>query len=325
MHKRNLICIVGELRGAELTFQGFKEKVLDPNDADLLLCVQKGEGGGVHNEYYNHAKYIKEYDTEKNITEWYERISRRINGSSNWKRLLHVQGHWLGGVKDTRLQTLLSGYKDIRIQKNISQKEKLSIIFRMFCNGLINRKGPFDQGGGGGYVFLYKYLLLHMLVDKGLDRQYERFIVTRSDQFYAAYHPIVEKLDPNYVWIPEGEDYKGYCDRHWVLSQQHVTMCLDLLRPIFIEPDELLHKMKDRYDWNSEGYVQLIWDERGVQVKRFPRTQFLVRGNNKTPVWSKGEYNEHYDMTIAYPSEYKAAQLNVSRFSSIDAWNRWTG
>ena len=42
---------------------------------------------------------------------------------------------------------------------------------------------------------------------------------SRFDQFYTDYHP---KFKGNKIWIPEGEDYFGICDRHAIISNKFV-------------------------------------------------------------------------------------------------------
>jgi len=43
----------------------------------------------------------------------------------------------------------------------------------------------------------------------GAFSQYERFIVTRSDYMHKIKHAPLSLLPPQYIWIPDGEQYNG--------------------------------------------------------------------------------------------------------------------
>lgn len=160
-----------------------------------------------------------------------------------------------------------------------------------------------------------------MIQELNLDKEYDRFIITRSDYLYNEFHPPIDLLSPEYVWIPEGEDWRGYCDRHWVLSKQHLKSCLNLLEPIFCQTDILFNLMKHKSDWNSESYIKLIFDMNNIEVKRFPRTQFLIRASTQSRTWTKGIYDENLQVTIAYPTEYESVKFNFKRFKSLKKWH----
>lgn len=322
--KKNLICIVGELRAPELTFESFQKNICIPNNADLLLCIPDDKTGAYKNNlYYKNAHHIKVFDSSKNITSYYEEICKNLNGAADWKKLMHIKKFWLGGIQDRSPRTVLKEIQRIikHSQKTKFQKGKDTLT--VFLNLLLKQKGPLDQPSGAGFVLLYRHLLLEMIKEGNLHETYERFIITRSDHLYAGYHPLTEQLDPTYVWIPEGEDWRGYCDRHWILSKQHLEPCLDLLRPIFCQTNTLFDLMKHKYDWNSESYIKLIFEFNKIQVKRFPRTQFLVRGSTQSTPWTKGVYKENIHASIAYPTEYELAILNSEKFKEVEDWQEY--
>ena len=319
--KRTLICIVGELRSTELTFKHFKEKLLEPNNADLLLCIPDDKKNIYKkNPYYENAQYIKVFDSSKTITKYYEEISDNLKGNKDWKKLLYIKKFWLGGIQDKSISLLLREIKRVISHTKINKINKIKQIYSIIFNWVIKQKGPLDQPSGAGFVLLYRHFLLEMIKEQKLDEIYERFIITRSDYMYDAFHPPIDLLNPQYVWIPEGEDWRGYCDRHWVLSKHHLKPCLNLLQPIFCQTNTLFNLMKHKYDWNSESYIKLIFEMNNIQVKRFPRTQFLVRGSTQSPTWTKGIYNKTLDITIAYPSEYEDAKLNSKKFRNLENW-----
>jgi hypothetical protein len=40
-------------------------------------------------------------------------------------------------------------------------------------------------------------------------------------------------MDDKYIWVPEGEDYSGLCDRHMYLRHEEVFPALDMLHNMF--------------------------------------------------------------------------------------------
>ena len=82
-------------------------------------------------------------------------------------------------------------------------------------------------------------------------RRYGRFVVTRSDFIYPCPHPPLSILDCGWIWIPDGEQYGGFTDRHLVVSQEEdAAAVLSLIDDIRLRPDELYEEMKHRSDWN---------------------------------------------------------------------------
>jgi hypothetical protein len=291
------------LRCANITFETFKKRFLDLNNADILLCIPTDTKEDYkNNEYYRNAKYIKTVDGLKDINIFYDEIVQELKGSPKWRDLLEIKEYWLGGIKDLRFKTLYKALKKIFFS---DRKDKTVNSMKIFADYIFRQKGPYDQLSGGGYVLLYRHLVLKMILEKGLDKKYDRFIITRSDHFYGAPDTDINTLDSDFVWIPEGEDWRGYCDRHWILSSKHLVPCLDLLKPIFCESKKLYDLMKDRFNWNSESYIKFVWDLRNIQVKRFPRVQFLVRSEGGTKTWTEGVYNPDLNLRIAYQSEFE--------------------
>uniref|UniRef100_A0A7S2YBJ1 Uncharacterized protein n=1 Tax=Entomoneis paludosa TaxID=265537 RepID=A0A7S2YBJ1_9STRA len=134
-----------------------------------------------------------------------------------------------------------------------------------------------------------------------LTSQYDRFIVTRSDHYYLCEHN-VSGLNKSNIWLPEGEHYDGYTDRHWVLSKHVVLQALDIY-PHFLQ------KRKDFFTMlNPEGLVKQIWDKRGLPVKIFPRVMFTcaVPGDDKSSLGAKMRGRpERQGVHLKYFPEYK--------------------
>lgn len=62
-------------------------------------------------------------------------------------------------------------------------------------------------------------------------------MITRADQHYGCALDIAP-LSPLQIWVPEGEDYGGLCDRLIICSRADVLGCLALLDGYVTAPDE---------------------------------------------------------------------------------------
>lgn len=51
---------------------------------------------------------------------------------------------------------------------------------------------------------------------KNVPKDYDQYILTRSDHMWIGPHP---KLDPSYAWFMNSEFHFGISDRHWVINK----------------------------------------------------------------------------------------------------------
>ncbi|AWW47460.1 hypothetical protein DPM17_01640 [Polynucleobacter paneuropaeus] len=61
---RTLVCILAETRSHEITWSSFKQFVLDPLDADLMLCISTPKDYDYQNPFWKFAKFrctVEEY------------------------------------------------------------------------------------------------------------------------------------------------------------------------------------------------------------------------------------------------------------------------
>ena len=116
----------------------------------------------------------------------------------------------------------------------------------------------------------------------------------------------MQNLDPNYIWIPNGEKYGGYTDRHAILSKNNFYDYLNLLEPILLQPDKLYEKMKSRGDWNLERYIKFHLDRKGYssKVKFFPYIMYSVRDEKIKTTFRPGTYSHKHKYFIKYFKEY---------------------
>lgn len=91
---KTLVCVIGQIRIPNLTWDRFKKYVLDELVADLALCIHDGGQTDRENPYYKNAKYVFEY---KNIGCWAKSYDTMNTG---WRDLVSIPGDWIGDIKE---------------------------------------------------------------------------------------------------------------------------------------------------------------------------------------------------------------------------------
>jgi hypothetical protein len=91
---KTLVCVIGQIRIPELTWDRFKNYVLDELEADLALCLHDGGQTDRDNPYHKNAKYVFEY---KNTGCWAKSYDAMNPG---WRDLVSIPGDWIGNVKE---------------------------------------------------------------------------------------------------------------------------------------------------------------------------------------------------------------------------------
>lgn len=292
---KSLVIVMGELRGGEETWQTLYDNVLDVNSADLAVFTTKFNKTMSYptNSLMQRAKYIwhhREYD------DWADAIDT-INGTS-WRK------------------THLPQFHDYNVFSYRGKNR--SILFGGIaghaCDTLTARASWCEHDGSGIIVFMLRHWLMERIREEVLG-MYDTFVVTRPDNMYLCPHVFTE-LDlsnDTVIWVPEGQEYGGYCDRHLVASRANILNALDIMR-------ELTHKP---YDWdyekhhNTERFMKHAWHQKNLNVKKFTRVMFTVKNKNDTTRWQTGE-NElpsHPGLIVKYKREWYGAQDGCNRVS----------
>jgi SAM-dependent methyltransferase len=184
-------------------------------------------------------------------------------------------------------------------------------------------RGSTAHPGSGAIQIFFRWFLRHNLLRDGLLDRYDRFIVTRSDFFYVCPHPPIELLDHNALWIPDGEDYGGFTDRHLVVAAEDLAASLGLIDDIVLRPRALAAEMSGRADWNIERYLRFQFEKKGLapRVRRFPYVMFTVRGKSDSSSWSWGQYDAETGMIVKYKSERDQALKYRNVLNTCEDWN----
>jgi hypothetical protein len=284
--ERTLVVIIAETRAYQYTYTSFKQNLLDNLGADLALCVAKNEWEDTSNPYYKSAKYVWTYDEPGDWGTAIDMAQKTEEWHGDWRRLLQLDGITLGGVHDENGRTR----------------------------------------GSGSILLFFRWLLKQQLKNNGIDQKYDRFIITRSDYIYPVPHFPLRLMDPDHIWIPDGEDYGGYTDRHIVVSRKDVLSVLSVADPILRNPEELYQRMCNRIEWNLERYIHFALTELGLdkKVKRFPFTMYAVRSGDGRTSWSTGTYSKQHGYWIKYRDEHRKALLASKLIKKPEDWTPQT-
>lgn len=172
--------------------------------------------------------------------------------------------------------------------------------------GGVKKDGETWKGSGAIVLGMRKDLKNKMEKNKLFDK-YDKFILTRPDQYYECRLDLSSMDVTNSVWIPTGEDYGGVCDR-WVLTNgKDMRTWLSVIDDVLENPV----KYKDRLPGNPETHLLNFVKEQKLKIRRFPRVMFLVRTSEDATRWQEGkEKLGHHDLIIKYSREYEDSVKN---------------
>ena len=217
------------------------------------------------------------------------------------------------GIKHSDNNNLISQKNVITYKKPLYWREFLKIK-NQFLGGV--KDIYHEHPGSAGILIFFRWFLLKKLVENDLIKEYDRFIITRSDYIYQLPHPKVELMNENCIWIPDSEHYCGYTDRHAVLSKNNIIKYLNILNNLVLRSNEYFMKMRTKNDWNLEQLIKFHLEENNVLhlVKEFPYVMYTVRNLNGTTRWSEGTYSSDLGYYIKYQTEYDKSNYYMNEF-----------
>jgi len=286
---RTLVIIFPETRAFDLTFDLFQKNVLDVLNADLCLCVKNDDQKKEKNNgFYKAAKYT--FICQEPI-DW--------SDPHSWGKALDYA---------QRVEECRASWRKLFSLKELWLNAKR--------NGALTPNSPI-------ILLFFRWYLKRKLLEEGLIDKYDWFIITRSDFMHHIPHIPMQLLDEKYIWIPNGEDYGGITDRHMVVSRKYIADILSIPDSVIKFPNELFEKMKNRTDWDIEGYLKFALDEMGLlpKVKRFPYAMYAVRSEKMRRGWHSGKLSSRYSYYIKYINEYKTYFLTSKFIKEQEDWN----
>lgn len=172
-------------------------------------------------------------------------------------------------------------------------------------------KGKDEHPGSAGILIFFRLFLKKSIMESNVLEQYDRFVITRSDFMFGVPHVPLTYLDSKYIWIPNGENYTGYTDRHIVVHRRDLLDVLSVGERIITQPEKLYEEMIDYDHWNLELFIKFCFEKLGLipRIRRFPYTMFTIRTPDGHTRWSEGHFNKSLGYYIKYPTEYRRYKL----------------
>lgn len=187
-------------------------------------------------------------------------------------------------------------------------------------------KGKEEHPGSAGILIFFRLFLKKSIMESNALEEYDRFVITRSDFIHKVPHVPLSLLSPRYIWVPKGEDYGGYTDRHIVVHQKDLLKVLSIGERILTEPEKLYSEMIHYKRWNLEQFIRFCFNSLGIQhkIRRFPYTMYSIRPPGGHTRWVKGKYSEELGYYIKYPTEYRRYKLASKLIKEPGDWNIFT-
>ncbi len=359
---KTLVIILSETRAHEITFNNFKENVIDRLGADLCLCIGVKPDYDYDNPFYKLSKYkflYKEpedfgdafdyayniitqnrpkYECVKNSNSLYGLLgtpqtsnknityygndlkSFKFNDCDDDEVVVHAPNFpnqkWTNQIygihksnnNNNKTQEHVDTYK-----KGLHWREFLKIKDQ-FMGGVSDDKN--QHPGSAGILIFFRWFLLKNLQDNGLINKYDRFVITRSDFVYQLPHPKLNAMSEKNIWIPDGEYYTGYTDRHAVLSKHNIKEYLNIFNNFVLRSNDYFIKMTSKQNWNLEALIHFHLKQNNViqHVKHMPYIMYSARNINGTTRWAGGNFSEKLGYYIKYDSEYKKSSEIKEQF-----------
>ena len=229
---------------------------------------------------------------------------------------------------DTLWRNQVYGIKKTDNDKFVNQSDVNTYKKPLYWREFLKIKDQFMGGikdehhqhpGSAGILIFFRWFLLHNLIESDVINQYDRFVITRSDYIYQLPHPKIENMDEKCIWIPDGEHYGGYTDRHVVLSKNNIESYLNIFTNFVVRSNEFFSKMENRGGiWNLEEVIKFNFEQNNVLhlVKEFPYIMYSVRNVNGTTRWAAGNFSNELGYYIKYMSEFDKSNFYKNKFEN---------
>ncbi|WP_424102556.1 hypothetical protein [Moorena producens] len=285
--QRPVVCMVGTLRTVNSTYKNLIEQVIEPLNADLVFCV-------------SHMSSEDEACIDKfrscNIVD----ICIYEDGKNEYQDFL----------------------ADFFNQLTPEQQRQWHKYFDIEGNWLGGLKGRRGSGFHLNFNYWKLFTRLQNLKKNGFD--YQRFIITRTDLFWLVQHPPLNLLDPKLIWIPTGENYNGYNDRHAICSDKNIADYLSLFEfMISLKAFIYIYNDLDENNLNHERHLKSHLDYCGVEVAKFKNVAYLTGNKQSISNWApvKTKLIEGKEYAYKYESELLSSIKHMKEFSFHQNWN----
>lgn len=258
---------------------------------------------------YNDDKMIIHHTNEFPKDLW----KNQVYGIKNSSEYTFVSENGVTKYKNSAEYTFVSENGVTTYKKPLYWREFLKVKDQ-FLGGVLDEHN--QHPGSAGILIFFRWFLLKNLIDNNLIDKYDRFIITRSDFIYQLPHPKMELMNENCIWIPDGEYYGGYTDRHVVLSKNSIESYLNILNNMVLRSNEYYMNMIHHNYWNLEKLIKFHLEVNNMLhiVKEFPYVMYSVRNINGSTRWSSGDYSNELGYYVKYNSEYEKSGYYKSAY-----------
>ena len=164
----------------------------------------------------------------------------------------------------------------------------------------------------GSIHFVFKDFIRKNYLD--LVTNYKNIIYTRFDQYYVDYHP---KITTDQIYIPEGEDYFGICDRHAAFPSKYTNQFLNICG--YIDNPKSLLTNRSYINCETTFKDHMVYEGLNSKIKRYPRSQFTASLQGEHTNWRVAKYRIYFkkDLMTKYPGEFMNSLNNLINESTF--------
>ena len=167
--------------------------------------------------------------------------------------------------------------------------------------------GGLDNNSGSGAIvsalkdIIYKNYLEIVV-------KYEYIIHTRFDQLYVDFQ---DDFSGDYIWIPEGEDYFGICDRFAVFPSKYAKEYFSICQ--YIDSPESLSNAPENVSPESVLIENLKFNKLEDKIIRFKRNHLTVALDSDGTRWRQAKYKIYFfgKTMMKYPDEFIDSISNI--------------
>ncbi len=169
--------------------------------------------------------------------------------------------------------------------------------------------GVKDTKGSGAIIMYIRWFVKRQLQrEPGLLDQYDWFVYTRSDHYYLCPHDLQPfKQDPHSLYVPRGEEWHGYTDRHLVAPRALIIRALSIV-------DDVAQNREILEDKNVESLIKRRWQGMNLSVVSFNRMMFTCAVTGDMTRWRRANIAvtptaiRALGIALKYPGEYYLAK-----------------
>ena len=161
--EKTLVIILSETRASEITFENFKQNVIDELNADLCVCIGVKPDYDYNNPFYKLAKYKFTYNEPKDYSEAFEYAYNEISKDrSKYECLKNINGLY-GKLNSQQNKKNITYYGNKKFLPNIDNFDDDEIVqftenfqYNNFKNQVFGIKKPFNISVSHKNVITYK-------------------------------------------------------------------------------------------------------------------------------------------------------------------------